>query len=573
MPAMTSNTRFAALLVSLLVPSLGPGCHSGDHVELHAPVAVESVTVVEADPPAIEHKLPAERPQIGEVQEDGWSRFEKTGNTRVVYVSSSEGKDSYPGTSAKRPKKSLAAAKELLRDGRGDWLLLRRGDVFRESLGQWKKSGRSTEHPLLISTFGDDPARPRLETGTSPAISTHGGGGSPKRIDHIALVGLHFTAHEFDGRGDPAGVSWHQPCEDFLIEDCVFENYSTGLVIQAIDGRHENFRLRRSAVYDCYNNSGGNPQGIYVVHVDGVLIEECVFDRNGWKPGLSGAGADIFSHNLYIDTNNSGVIVRGNVIARGASHGVQMRSGGLCEGNLFVQNSIALMMAGRAGPERESAVCEGNVIVHGKDIDARNPRGWGIDFNNVVSGRIASNLIAHNVDGGFPIPILIDGDGHGHHVHDVEITGNVIHDWGGSIQFNGDDERLSNIRFTENRIQNTRTEEALVWMSTKASSRVIRSGENRFHSERAGKSGWMTVEGNGVSVKRWRKLVEDRGSTDAPLRFPHPERTLWSYHASVKGEPTLEAFLEEARRQSRENWREEVTAAAANAWLREGYGL
>ncbi|MFN7613984.1 MAG: hypothetical protein ACK5P8_02190, partial [Phycisphaerae bacterium] len=55
--------------------------------------------------------------------------------------------------------------------------------------------------------------------------------------------------------------------------------------------------------------------------------------------------------------------------------------------------------------------------------------------------------------------------------------------------------------------------------------------------------------------------------------FPDPSRTMASYAASIGLEPSLEAFLAEARKQSRNNWRPELTAAAVNRYIREGFGL
>ncbi len=73
----------------------------------------------------------------------GWSAFAPSTDTRIVFVSSSQGDDALTGLSADAPKRTLAAGKAQLRHGFPDWLLLRRGDTWHESLGQWKLSGRS----------------------------------------------------------------------------------------------------------------------------------------------------------------------------------------------------------------------------------------------------------------------------------------------------------------------------------------------------------------------------------------------------------------------------------------------
>jgi hypothetical protein len=55
--------------------------------------------------------------------------------------------------------------------------------------------------------------------------------------------------------------------------------------------------------------------------------------------------------------------------------------------------------------------------------------------------------------------------------------------------------------------------------------------------------------------------------------FPDPDRDLESYLSSIGQTPTLEAFLTEARKQSRATWRPELTASAVNTYIREGFGV
>ena len=64
---------------------------------------------------------------------------------------------------------------------------------------------------------------------------------------------------------------------------------------------------------------------MYTKHVEGLLIEENVFDHNGWAPDVEeSACATMYNHNLYLTAND--LVVRGNVIARAASIGIKMVS-------------------------------------------------------------------------------------------------------------------------------------------------------------------------------------------------------------------------------------------------------
>jgi hypothetical protein len=107
--------------------------------------------------------------------ENGWTVVTPASDTRVVYVSVSQGSDANSGLSASSPLKSIAKAKTLLRDGAGDQLLLKKNDVFSESLGYWRISGKSADQPLLIGSYGEG-ARPEIRNTSSYAF----GAGSPK---------------------------------------------------------------------------------------------------------------------------------------------------------------------------------------------------------------------------------------------------------------------------------------------------------------------------------------------------------------------------------------------------------
>src|SRR5688572_21963771 len=78
---------------------------------------------------------------------NGWTNFTPSGDSRVIYVSST-GNDSNSGLSASSPVKTIAKAKTLMRDLKPDWMLLKRGDTWNESLGDWRRRGRSSTEPM-----------------------------------------------------------------------------------------------------------------------------------------------------------------------------------------------------------------------------------------------------------------------------------------------------------------------------------------------------------------------------------------------------------------------------------------
>ncbi len=513
-------------------------------------------------------------------ENDGWTRFTPSLDTRTVYVSSSSGNDQFDGLSASTPKRTLAAAVSLLRQGFPDWLLLERAGVWHESLGHWIKSGRSASEPMLVSTYGGASARPLLLTGTTAGIWTSGGGGSPATIDNLALLGVHFQADGYIGGGDCIGAELLQPGSHVLIEDCMFEGYSSNVVFQGFGGRHTDFRLRRSVIVDAYtvHTVGGHSQGLYAYGLDGLLVEENVFDHNGWNESVVGAGADVFSHNLYIDNGSTGVVVRGNIIANGSSHGMQLRCGGSVVDNLFVRNSISLLVGGGTDPEPGGVTADvrGNVILDGKNIDNANPRGWGLVLANIKSGRVASNVVANNQLGTQPTIITLDGDAVGNNgptfgVHGLSIADNIFYNWGGGVLVKGTATKISNLTFDGNDFQNTILPEPLIEHSVANTPAAIHSANNRFFNRVMPLAAWTKIGNSPHSITDWQALVGDTTSDTLKVNYVEPDRSLAEYNVLAGGAFGMSAFLAESRQQSRTSWRQAYTAAQVNRYIRAGY--
>ena len=120
-----------------------------------------------------------------------------------------------------------------------------------------------------------------------------------------------------------------------------------------------------------------------------TLIEENVFDHNGWKEGVAGAEPTWFNHSIYVNTGAIGTTIVGNIIARSSLRGVLLRAGGVVNDNLLVQNPVGIQVA------NTRSTITGNVILNGSDQPGI-PSGVGIDVLAVPGMRIASNIIAHD---------------------------------------------------------------------------------------------------------------------------------------------------------------------------------
>jgi hypothetical protein len=74
------------------------------------------------------------------------------------------------------------------------------------------------------------------------------------------------------------------------------------------------------------------------------------------------------------------------------------------------------------------------------------------------------------------------------------------------------------------------------------------------------------------STSAWIAASGETGGVYTQPSFPDPTRSPASYNESLGGTATLEAFLTEARKQSRLNWRPAYTARQANNYFRAGFG-
>lgn len=506
----------------------------------------------------------------------GWTVVTPEADSRVIYVSSSTGDDGNTGRSPDRAVRSLAAGAGLVRADSADQLLLKRGDVWHETLGTWRKSGRSAQEPILIGAYGAGD-RPRLNTGTAGALRVSGGrdGG---RIEHVSLIGLHFSAHarlpgpDFVASQGDTGIRLSGPADDVLIEDCRVEGYRDNISLSAVSGQVSDVALRRSIVVDAYSSDPAvHAQGLYASGVDGLVIEENLFDRNGWVPGV--AGATMFNHNVYLQSNNQRVVVRGNVFARASSHGLQARAGGRVEDNLFLDNpigmSFGLVNGAAVKPGGVSGVVNGNVFLGAGTIDG-GARGWALEVGNIRPGgaTLASNNVfaAGGPNARNPAIVIAPGsaitnpaDAAG--VNDLTVRGNVVYDWFEGLRVAAGLEPgglgaagLNGLTVRSNDFQRIGSRPVL--HDARFGPAAERWAGNRYDPD--------------TRLAGWQRN-EEAGAQALTIAYDDPGRTAASYLASLGGEASNDAMLDAMRGQSSQTWRAELTAGAAIAYARAGY--
>lgn len=367
-------------------------------------------------------------------------------HARVIYVST-DGSDDNDGLSSSKPIRTLEKAMSLIGDQpSGDWIVLRRGDTwFGERFGVLRAretrghAGISADQPLVFSAYGEGIQRPRV-VGNGQSVFQIWGHPTRPDFGYVTVSGLHLKTAPGTGG---SGFRLLSGARDIVLEDNVVEGFKDNIIIQGGDDPAEHFHrvlLVGNLVLDSASNPGpgGHSSGIFVTRAEGVVLEGNLFDHNGWagsrdtgldpslivgctdtnddgapvvfnpttgyidacppgdEPIYAGTEkATIFNHNLYLQGESYPAVVRENVITRASSHGIQARSGGWLEGNVFARNPLNAFVAGNAIDPIFTSTMRYNVVLEGLDINADTPRGFGLSHNNAYDSLIEQNIIAN----------------------------------------------------------------------------------------------------------------------------------------------------------------------------------
>ncbi|MBN2530311.1 MAG: hypothetical protein JXR76_28235 [Deltaproteobacteria bacterium] len=509
-------------------------------------------------------------------QERGFTTFDVGAESVVIYVSSSQGSDSQDGVTPETPVKTLSHAASLLTDGANDFMLLRREDTWRgESLGRFL-SGKDAAHPMVVASYGGETALPRVELDTN--FIDHNG----KAQSFVSLVGLELVTYpmipddpEFDGQTG-GGLRYVGAGSDLLIEGCRLTHCE--LVVQSYgDGQHyENVEVRRNVIElnyhvdTCGQNNEFRPSGMYSSHVNGLLIEENLFDHNGWNEDVASACGTMYNHNMYLNAN--GLTVRNNVIARASSMGIKMRSDTtgdaddmVFENNFFVHGEIGLGIGGNTDePHRFSnVVIHGNVFSQiGESMPTDREFAWMLDVSDVKAALIDGNYFLHQPWYNNAYGILLGGGS----TSEITVSNNLFYDlksrslqlkpqsgWG-DIAVNG------NIFVDE-------AHGSCLVDHTGDFSKVTYSNNKYYSSE---SQDWFCGDGTG-NLSDWEMASGEIGASQWTGPFADPQRTISTYAQSLGLQPSLEAYLAVARDQSRLSWNGKLTAEAINAYIKAGF--
>ncbi|MFA7487586.1 MAG: hypothetical protein WCY72_05800 [Lysobacteraceae bacterium] len=551
--------------------------------------------------------------------EAGWSILTPSADSRLVYVDANAGSDSNGqfhlladaviGADPTQPVgavlafRTLAAAQAQLRQDSPDWLLLRAGGVWEESLPI--RRGRSATERMVATAWGEGP-RPELRTGVERGIAS-------SHPVNVAVVGIRFWAHTrdtdgpyFTGYEGSSGMSfstWQAPSlnqvRDVLIEDCVFRTYANNVFTgDAPNEPITRLAVRRSIISGNYKTTGmGHSQGIYHSgkgHGDGVatiLLQENLFDHNGWRiqsingnNDAEGGQATIFNHNTYF-SSASNVLFQRNLFLRPSSisnkwtayltaeHYDSRRL--VTDNNLYVDGEIGISLGGNYPPG--GALRFDDIAIHNNvftDIGRSRPTNrslsWSVEAIDWKYGSIRSNLFIHQrapITNSYALQVTAPSQG-----ETVLVENNVIANfhsstYGGLVRLQ-DGGNFDQVLFHNNTVQAS-SESPLVSLDPGG---YLFTGNNRYHSPAAGNRHFR-VDGTYMGVAEWAALTGDSGASTDPVTFPAPERDLETYIEHLGLGSGFDDFLTAVYGQSRGNWNPALGAAAINDWLRGGFGM
>jgi hypothetical protein len=154
-------------------------------------------------------------------------------------------------------------------------------------------------------------------------------------------------------------------------------------------------------------------------------------------------------------------------------------------------------------------------------------------------------------------------------IQDLTIQNNIVYDWRGGIRFSST--ALVNVKVNKNDFQSPlRGQELVNYFSQGFNAGTTFNANRWFSSDDPGQ--WFLTKDGPLSYQEWLTTSKEQGSSNMKVSYPDPERKLGTYHGSLGKTATFDAYIAEARQQSRKNYRFEYTAAGPIAYIREGFG-
>ena len=235
--------------------------------------------------------------------------------------------------------------------------------------------------------------------------------------------------------------------ENLYVGGCVIARNGNG---RAIDGA------------DDPDRHAARSQGGYFNGVRGIIFEYNIVALNGfttWHPPIQAqlpadvrdddrANASIYSHGIYTqywcdDRPDRGqpIIFRNNYCYRNGSHGIQLRSGGVLENNVFHANGLGAFVGSpeairEAGDMDCRGICNNNLVIEGENINNKERRNWALHLRPVDQPSEMKNNVIISDGTGQNRGLEYDNDAPGNAT--VTISGNIVAGYGSLVLFSSE---------------------------------------------------------------------------------------------------------------------------------------
>jgi len=540
---------------------------------------------------------------------EGWTMFTPSEDSLIVYLSN-DGNDETAKTYTKkelgnspfappqnmvlRSFKTFKAAFKKTRKNKPDWILVKRGDTFFESIKA--RNGKSLTEPFLVAAYGEDKSNPTFNTGDKIGLQM-----CCKSFKFIAIQGLDFYAHT----RVPNSTYYISPKGNYgigvyigdghlgnglLIEGNRF-NFYTNNVVQG-PGTLKNIVIRRNSFFDSYSTTS-HSQGLYAANVS-LKLEENIFDHNGWLiqasdiAGKAQGAATMFNHNTYFaDTNDVEFI--NNIFIRSASmhnkwtanKGTHSSSDIIIKNNLYVDGEIGISAGGnKAGAYRfKNYQITDNVMLNiGHSQPTGRTLGWGLSIKDWDGGIVKNNYFLNQVNPQVTNTYGINISGT---TKNVEIENNkfdnlfranaIVLGAGGSkenIAINN-----NQFSFKENGDALISVEKDLAGYSFINNQYFHEAGlQKTFVDNTSSVSFWQTIFPffKNTNLDEWITLTKE---LESQWQKPNvlETRTIETYLTSINKNPSIDEFIYEVRKMSFKNWDERFTTQKINAYIKSAY--
>lgn len=337
-----------------------------------------------------------------------------------VYVNSLGGfSDANNGLTAATAKATFEAGLALCNGG--DQLLVAKAGTYANSSGNVNLSGRggpSKTYPTVVMSY--DPADPTNEAKmgkmfgpdmpiiTTPSASTGSGvvfaaaSGNDGTTHNIFVQGVEIKYVANDG--NVAVLNYVGRHDGIGFQNCRFNGTTLAWPNNGSSfGLSQGCHVSRCSAWGAWSTSG-NSEWVYFEGMDGLYYADCSPGHGGWKMGVTrgtaaaSGGPAALGHNYYLHATCINCRVERIFSFDSATDAHNLRGSASCSYLVSLDCPIAINQTGTSNSFTEAPTGSVTTVVDslfmgGDDLDASNPRGYGVRFSNAAATGVSMDNV------------------------------------------------------------------------------------------------------------------------------------------------------------------------------------